>query len=420
MAFSTKQRQVLKFPYQDKCTAIIADGSIRSGKSVIMMIAFITWAMSHFNHRNFALCSKTIKTAERNIIKPMLDIVYFHKEYDISWNKTDNCITIARGNKINFFYVFGGKDESSFTLIQGITLAGVLFDEVALMPESFVNQATARCSVEGSLYWFNCNPSDPNHWFYLTWIKQAEQKRALYLHFTMDDNPSLSVEVKQRYESMYEGVFYQRYIKGLWVKAEGVIYRRFADNPDEFTLSKIPKDITFIQVGVDFGGSRSATTFSAVGFVGFEKVVILEAERHGGELDPTMLDDKFADFCEMVYAKYEYAFVTRADSAEQVLIRGLRNAVKKHNLHTQIKNARKNEILDRIQLVLKLMGQKRFFVMEHCKTAIRAFQDAVWDAKRQDERLDDGTSDIDTLDCIEYAIEEFTKPLLDRGGYYDR
>ena len=426
MAFSPKQIEVLKFPYSEH-EALICDGAIRAGKSVVMLVAYLTSSMSKYNEQKFALCSKTVKTAERNIIKTIMGITYFHTEFSMKYSIKDSCLTITRGAKVNYFYVFGGKDESSYQLIQGITLAGAFFDEVALMPESFVNQALGRCSVEGAQFWFNCNPEDPNHWFYKQWIQKSSERKALYLHFEMTDNPSLSADTIDRYERMYEGVFYQRYIKGLWVKAEGIIYRKFADNPEHYIFDKVPDDITFINVGVDFGGSGSGTTFIATGFSGFRAVTILESVRYitkrqspydteVKDLSPSMLDDLYVEFCEMAYSKYEKAFVTRADSAEQVLIRGLRNAALRAHCHTDIMNAKKIEILERIKLLIRLIGEGRFHVMRHCKTVIKALSDAVWDAKHPDTRLDNGTTDIDTMDAMEYSIEEYTAALIDTIG----
>lgn len=228
--FSEKQKQILAFPFSGK-EALICDGAIRSGKTAIMIISFVTWAMSNFNNQNFGICGKTVLSAERNIIAPFLKIKYFREQYRIKFSK--DILTVSRGNKTNTFYVFGGKDESSYTLIQGITLAGVLLDEVALMPQSFVDQATARCSVEGSKFWFNCNPNGgPEHWFCKEWIGKPDKHNAQYLHFELDDNPSLSEAIKNRYKSQYTGVFYDRYIRGLWVVAEGRIY----PNSDRFIM----------------------------------------------------------------------------------------------------------------------------------------------------------------------------------------
>lgn len=427
--FSEKQLKVLNFPYTDY-EAIICDGSVRSGKSISMDVSYITSTMAKYNNQNFALCSKTVKTAERNIIKVIMSIRYFHQEFSITYKKTESMLVVTRGNKKNCYYIFGGKDESSYQLIQGITLAGALFDEVALMPESFVNQATARCSVKGSQLWFNCNPEDPNNWFYREWIKKADERKALYIHFTMQDNPSLDEKTIDRYERMYDGVFYQRYIKGLWVKAEGLIYKKFANNPELFIRDTLPKDITLIQAGVDFGGTGSGTTFVARAFTkGFETTGIIESVRYVDkkmknktpydiveELTPQRLDELWVEFGMMLYEKYKKPFVTRADSAEQVLIRGMKNASYKARLHTDIKNAKKTEINERIKLTTRLQAQGRWWVMSHCKTAIEAYKNAVWDTKHPDTRLDDGTTDIDTIDADEYSIEEFTKILIDSGG----
>lgn len=205
--------------------AIICDGSIRSGKTLSMSIGFINWSMTRYNNQFFAICGKTIEALRRNVISHLSQ--WLEGVYTITERRSENLIVVSAGGRTNTYYLFGGKDESSYSLIQGMTLAGVFFDEVALMPRSFVEQAMARCSVEGSKFWFNCNPGNPSHWFYLEWIQKRQQKNALYLHFTMDDNLSLSPEIKTRYENMYTGVFYRRYILGLWVQAEGLVYPMF-------------------------------------------------------------------------------------------------------------------------------------------------------------------------------------------------
>jgi PBSX family phage terminase large subunit len=417
MAFSTKQMEVFRFPYTPY-DALIADGSIRSGKSSAISISFILSTMERFNNCSFAICSRTIRAAERNIIKPLLGVAYFKQHgYKLRFSTSLNTLTVKRGNKTNTFYIFGGNDESSYMLIQGVTLAGVFLDEVALMPRSFVEQAIARCSVEGSKFFFSCNPEAPSHWFYLEWILKAKEKNAMYLHFDMDDNPSLTEVVKARYRAMYDGVFYERYIKGAWVKAEGIIYRRFADHPENYTLTKIPNDIVSITVGVDFGGNKSAHTFIASGITkSYGALVVLEAEKHTQELSPEMLDALFTVFCERVYDKYKMPFVSRCDNAEPVLLRGLKNAAIRKGIRTEVKPAFKKPIRDRINTLVRLIGTNRFFVMSHCTTVIRAISEAVWDDKNPDQRLDDGTSDIDTLDGLEYSFEEHIKDFIDTEG----
>ena len=248
-AFSKKQKQVLTWWLSSSpmchSDGIIADGSIRSGKTLSMSLSFVLWAMQTFSRQNFAMCGKTIGSFRRNVLF-WLRLMLISMGYSVRDHRADNLLEVSRNGTVNYFYLFGGKDERSQDLIQGITLAGVLFDEVALMPQSFVNQATGRCSVSGSKLWFNCNPEGPQHWFKTEWIDKAKEKSLICLHFTMDDNLSLSEETKARYRSYYTGIFFERYILGLWAVAEGVIYSMFdksrhvtseQPNGDEYYIS---------------------------------------------------------------------------------------------------------------------------------------------------------------------------------------
>jgi PBSX family phage terminase large subunit len=260
--FSVKQKRVLTWwlpesPVNDK-DGIIADGPIRSGKTVSMALSFVMWAMSSFEEQNFAMCGKTIGSFRRNVLA-VLKLMLASRGYKLKDHRADNYLEISFKGNTNYFYIFGGKDERSQDLIQGITLAGVLFDEVALMPESFVNQATGRCSVDGSKFWFNCNPDGPYHWFKTEWINRVTEKNILYLHFTMEDNLSLTEKIRQRYASLYSGVFYQRYILGLWVVAEGIIYDMFSEAKhivSNITSSAAAK----YYVSCDYG-TQNATVF---------------------------------------------------------------------------------------------------------------------------------------------------------------
>ena len=205
--------------------AVICDGSVRSGKTLSMTIGFFLWSMTCFENAHFALCGKTVGALRRNVLLHLprwLEGIFTMEE-----NRMQNRLDVFLGARRNTYFLFGGQDESSYMKIQGMTLCGVLFDETALMPRSFVEQAVARCSVEGSRFWFNCNPETPHHWFYQEWILRREQKNALYLHFTMDDNLSLTPKVRARYEKLYTGAFYERYVLGRWVAAEGLVYPMF-------------------------------------------------------------------------------------------------------------------------------------------------------------------------------------------------
>ena len=211
--FSEKQMRVLRWPYREpEKRALICDGAVRSGKTSVMSLSFLLWAMGRFDGCAFAICGKSVGSAERNIITPLLSVRYLQDHFSLRYSRGEHLLTVRRGSRENRFYLFGGKDESSYTLIQGITLAGVLLDEVALMPRSFVEQALARCSVAGARLWFNCNPDVPTHWFRQEWILKLRAKNATHLHFTMDDNPGLSEETRAMYRSLYAGVFKRRWL----------------------------------------------------------------------------------------------------------------------------------------------------------------------------------------------------------------
>lgn len=251
---SQKQLQVLTWWRKGSAFAgyngIIADGAIRSGKTVSMGFSFVEWAMETFDSCNFAICGKTIESLRRNVIKTLVRQLRA-RGYKVRERRSENMLVVSRGERSNDFYLFGGKDESSQDLIQGITLAGVLFDEVALMPESFVNQATARCSVAGSKFWFNCNPDGSFHWFYRKWVLKCRKRKLVYLHFLMTDNLTLDAQVLKRYAVQYTGVFFQRFIKGLWAAADGLIYDMF--NKDRHVADEAPPTEGDFYVSCDFG-----------------------------------------------------------------------------------------------------------------------------------------------------------------------
>ena len=225
LGFSPKQRQVLDWWRRDGFDAVICDGAVRSGKTFALSVSFFLWAMARFQRQRFGLCAASINGVRRNLLaqaRPVLEGLGFKWEEKVSRNE----VTLRGGGRENLFYLYGGGDEGSYAAIQGVTLAGVLLDEAALMPRSFVEQACARCSVRGGRVWFSCNPAGPEHWFYREWICKAEEKRALYLRFTMGDNPGLSARVRERYERMFQGTFYRRYVLGEWTAAEGLVDRK--------------------------------------------------------------------------------------------------------------------------------------------------------------------------------------------------
>ena len=258
-AFSPRQKLTItwwKGTEYEGCDGIICDGSVRSGKTVSMAIGFVLWSMECFHRERFALCGKTIESLRRNVAGRLPQ--WLEGICQITERRSENKLVIRMGEHENEYYLFGGKDEGSYALIQGMTLAGVLFDEVALMPRSFVEQALARCSVEGSRFWFNCNPESPSHWFYQNWLLRAKERNLLYLHFTMEDNPALSPAIRSRYERLYTGVFYRRYVQGEWVAAQGLIYDMF--RTDRHMAQQLPETGGSCYVSVDYG-TQNPTVF---------------------------------------------------------------------------------------------------------------------------------------------------------------
>lgn len=293
--FSRKQLQVLSwwhYPKTKDYDAIVCDGSVRAGKTLIMSLSYVLWSMSNFNDQQFGMAGKTIGSFRRNVLKPLMKMLV-GRGYIVNDKRTDNLLEISKDGVTNYYYIFGGKDEAAQDLVQGVTLAGFFFDEVALMPESFVNQATARCSIDGSKLWFNCNPEGPYHWFKLEWLDQLKLKNVLHIHFTMNDNPSLSQAVRMRFERMYTGTFYQRYILGLWVLSEGVIYENFDRNT---MVEHIPDDWQFEQyyVSCDYG-TLNPTVFLLWGKRGNIWYCIKEYYYSGRTNQKQKTDDQYAD-----------------------------------------------------------------------------------------------------------------------------
>lgn len=422
--FSIKQKAVLTWwipgsPYAGK-DGIICDGSIRSGKTTVMSLSFVMWAMETFNGENFALCGKTIQSLRRNVIK-QLKLMLKSRGYEVIEHRSENSITISMGDIENEFYLFGGKDEGSQDLIQGITLAGVFFDEVALMPESFVNQATGRCSVDGSKFWFNCNPEGPDHYIKTEWIDKLTEKNLIRIHFTMRDNPSLPLHIIERYERMYKGVFYDRFIRGLWVLASGIIFRYFAENdtPYLFNDSDIFDEkghlkVTFskITMGIDFGGNGSKTTFFLMGYLNrFKDFLGLEEDGLPltEDIDAKAICDKFVEFYRMVIEKYGRVDWVFPDSASTTMINSLRAAAREVGLpYRNVKGCRKNEIADRPKTIDLLFNSGRLKINERCVQMRKAIASLRWDEDHPDIPEDKNIGNCnDWWDAFNYCLLDF-------------
>lgn len=233
--------------------ALICDGAVRSGKTSTESVAYILWAMEHFDRCNFIIAGVSVESAKRNVVNPILATEYLTERYTMTWAGRSNLLTVRNRDSVNHFYVFGGKDESSYRIVQGLTAAGCLLDEAVLMPRSFVEQCMARCSVEGSKFWLSCNPGSPSHWIFREWIQKLKEKNAYRIHFKLIDNPSLSKKTVERYERMYSGVFKQRYIDGDWVAAEGLVYPNWRDAIESRWEPTAENPMRSYCVSIDYG-----------------------------------------------------------------------------------------------------------------------------------------------------------------------
>lgn len=378
--FSRKQKQVLTWwcpssPVKDK-DGIIADGAIRSGKTLCMSLSYVLWAMESFNQQNFGMAGKTIGSFRRNVLF-WLKLMLKSRGYQVVDHRSDNLIAVSKGDTQNFFYIFGGKDERSQDLIQGITLAGMFFDEVALMPESFVNQATGRCSVTGSKFWFNCNPNSPRHWFKVNWIDKCEEKHIIYLHFTMDDNLSLSEKIKERYRSMYVGVFFKRYILGLWCVAEGLVYSMF-DEEKHVTDEHMSGALEYI-VSIDYG---TVNPFSA-GLWAFDgKNSQREAELYynSREAGKRVDDEAYYKMLKELIGDRKVSCIIIDPSAASFI-----EVIKKYGEYTVRKAD--NDVLDGIRVVTTMLNKGLLKIYKDCTSCINEFGLYCWDEEKNNDTV---------------------------------
>ncbi len=390
---SEKQMKILAFPYT-KYEAIICDGAIRSGKSSIMMWAFVKWGMMNFDGQRFAICGKSVDSCIKNVIQPFLAMSLARETYRLRWRRIDKVLEVQNGNITNLFEVFGGKDESSFALIQGRTLAGVLLDEVALQPRSFVEQALARCSVTGSRFWFNCNPGPPSHWFYQEWIKQTERHKALHLHFLLEDNPALDPEIVERYKNTYAGVFYRRYILGEWCVADGLVYPMF-DKAKHIATEQHSGGVYYISI--DYG-TLNPTAMGLWQLRNGKAVMLKEYYYDGRKQKRQKTDEEYANDLEAFAEGYQIERVIvdpSAASFKETLRRRGKFAVMDAN----------NAVLDGIRLTGSLLLAGRILFDASCENTFDEFGSYCWDEKKEtDAVVKESDHAMDMIRYFAYTI----------------
>lgn len=375
--FSKKQLLTLcwwcpgsKYEHKD---AVICDGAVRSGKTFCMSLSFVLWSFYRFNKGTFAFCGKTQRSLRRNVVTPLISVLEslgFKCEEKVSMG----ILKITYKDRENIFYIFGGKDESSASLIQGITLSGVLFDEAALMPRSFVEQALARCSVEGSTFWFNCNPEHPQHWFYKEWIQKQKSKNALYIHFVMTDNPSLSKKMIKRYESLYSGAFYERFVLGKWTSVYGAVYPFM----DSYDYCDVPKgDFSDYAISCDYGTVNPAS-FGLWGNQNGTWYRIDEYYYDSRKVGRQKTDDEHYSALESLAGDRKISAVTVDPSAasfiELIKRNGRFNVIPAHN-----------SVINGIRKVSSALKQGQIKICKNCSDSIREFSLYRWSEKNTED-----------------------------------
>ena len=387
--FSPKQRRVLSWwmPGGSDASyeAIVCDGAVRSGKTLAMGLSFFLWGMVCFDGKRFGVCGKTIASLRRTVLSEILPRL---EGLGATWKerRTENVVTVRFKGHENQFYIFGGRDESSASLIQGITFAGILLDEVALMPQSFVEQACARCSVAGSRLWFNCNPAGPSHWFYKSWILEAEQRNCLRLHFTMEDNPSLTEAIRQRYMRLYTGVFFRRFILGQWAQAEGRVYDFFEP---EMVVPVPEGQYEQWYISCDYG-TVNPTSMGLWGLQGGVWYRVKEFYFNSRAAMRQMTDEEYARELKKLAGERFIAAVIVDPSAASFI-----EVLRRKGWRVQKAD---NDVLAGIRLTADALKEGRVVICEGCNDCIREMDEYVWDLssetkdrvkKEHDHAMDD-------------------------------
>lgn len=406
MTFSPKQEQALLLLKSGGLKRLnIFEGSVRSGKTYISMIMWGLWVASSRKNAAYLMCGKTLGTLKRNVLEPMREI--FGSCFSYSVPKKEGELF---GRKI---YLEGAANAQSEGKIRGMTLKGAYCDELTLFPEEFFVMLLSRLSESGAKLFATTNPDDPNHWVKRDYLDNKAID-LLSLKFRLEDNIFLPKKYIEQLKNEFTGVFYQRFIMGDWVAAEGRIYENFSQKNiisiGELREKTVQNPIVHSVIGVDYGGSGSSSAFAHVGFdAGFKNVYVLSEFYDNKNRSAESLIDSFKKFAAAEKAKYPTLTTAYCDSAEQLLLKSFRAAVK-----IEVKNALKKQIGTRINMLSRLISAGRFFVSNECPHTIDAIRSALWDDRdlHKNTRLDNGTTNIDSLDALEYAFERFERQLF--------
>ncbi|MBQ2823084.1 MAG: terminase family protein [Oscillospiraceae bacterium] len=405
MNFTKKQREVWKNTVEDFHRWNISLGATRSGKTYLDYFR-IPYRIRNAPDGLIVLLGNTQGTLERNILEPMRNI----------WGG-GLVGSVSSTGKVSLFgrncYALGADKVTQVSKLQGAGIAYCYGDEITTWAEPVFQMLKSRLDKKGACFDGTCNPDTPGHWFH----KFLQSDADIYqMRFTIDDNEFLTAEFVEALKKEYFGtVYYDRFINGLWKAAEGAIYRTFADDPERFIIDSPPDELIYCTAGLDFGGNGSAHALNLTGITkNYGCVVTLDEWYSKAELTPSQLEDAVCTFLENALKKYRVTDLY-CDSAEQVLIRGIKRALAQRKIPVNIRNARKGPIRDRIRFYCSLFGSDRYRIMRNCVHTIEAFTDAVWAAEGvSDSRLDNGSVNIDSLDAQEYSTEFIMKDFIER------
>ena len=385
---------------KEECQCIYVDNEehlyltndfIVTHNTISLITSYLLFVMTTFDQQNAAIAGKSIGTIKRNVVTPLKQIAMTLK-MEVIEHRSENYLEIKYGDKVNYFYLFGGKDEAAQDVVQGITLCAVFIDECVLVPLSFYQQITARTSVDGAKVFLSCNPGSPWHWFKREILNKLREKDGLYVHFTMDDNPSLSESVKERYKKMYSGVWKLRYIDGLWVAATGIIYDMFTEENNIIEPEDIPyEDAQRYCISVDYG-TANATVFLLLMQDSKGITYVCKEYYFAGRKEAQANNDYEAqktdlEYCEdmrtFIGSNYNYTGLTYRDVP--IICDPAANSFKLQlrRFHMKTKNAN-NDVLNGIRTVANLMGQKKFRVSRDCTNTIKEIGTYSWDTKAQE------------------------------------
>lgn len=407
MIFTEKQREYIREAQRHRWG--IKTGAVRSGKTFLDVADTIPRNIrERIGKPGLAvILGNTKGTLQRNIIEPLQELYGTKTVGDI---RSDNTAQLFGET----CYCLGADNIRHVDRIRGSSIKYAYCDEAATYNQGVFEMLKSRLDKSYSRCDATCNPDAPAHWFKQFIDSDADIYRQTY---TLDDNPMLPPEFVAALKKEYAGtVYYDRLILGLWVAAQGAIYRSFADNPEKFIVDE-PPPIFDAAIGVDFGGHGSAHAFSLVGFSPrYDRLVVLDEWYHKGEITPQQLDAAFVQFVTKNIKRYPISEV-RADSAETTLINGIRAAAAAAGIIVPVYKSAKKPINDRINCETRLFAAGRFLIMRHCKHHIEAFASAVWDESylTEDVRLDNGTvPSFDMLDACEYGFEMEIASLIER------